>query len=66
MNHHFSNFEDERSWDENLWKDLKVETSLKFHMIFYRFLTFAQFKRGNNQNSIYKLSIDHKISSSLM
>ena len=38
MNYHYSNFGEEGSWNENLWKDLKVEISFKIQMSFLSFL----------------------------
>ena len=66
MNYQSSNFGDEGNWNENLWKVLKVKVSLKIQMPFYRLLTYAPFNRANKWTSIYKLSSDIKISSSLI
>ena len=66
MNYHSSNFGDEGSWNENVWKGLKVEISLKIQMIFLSSLKFAPFKRAWKYSNIYKLTSDDKISSSLI
>ena len=54
------------SWNKIFWKNLKVDITLKIQMIFYRLLTYALFNRANDENSIYKLISDDKISSSLI
>ena len=58
MNYRSSNSEDEGSWNEDLWKGLKVEIPIKIQIDFVIVLPFKKVKKWNGT---YQLKSDSQL-----